>query len=153
MLDSGIELDLERVVQNIDEADVITIYFPLLGKTLILDTRRNEHAGPLVTLVPIAQDSLDRYRSFRRLRPTFPRPNSISMIPWTHRVDSLNRLGIWPRFLERVERIAPDPCSSFLDIANECLCELRDLELRELLRAVSGEQYQTLWASGSPECN
>ena len=63
MLDSGIELDLERVVQNIDEADVITIYFPLLRKTLILDTRRNEHAGPLITLVPINGPAC----SFRRV--------------------------------------------------------------------------------------
>jgi hypothetical protein len=152
MLDSGIELDLERVVQNIDEADVITIYFPLLGKTLILDTRCNEHAGPLVSLVPIAQDSLDRYRSFRRLRPDFPRPNSISMIPWTHRVDSLLRLGIWSCFMERVQQVATDPCS-FAEAASSCLGELRDLEVRELLRAVSGEQYQTLWASSTPECN
>jgi hypothetical protein len=139
-------------VQNIDEADVVTIYFPLLGKTLILDTRCNDHAGPLVTLVPIAQDSLDRYRSFRRLRPDFPRPNSISMIPWTHRVDSLTRLGVWSRFIERVQQVAPDPCS-FVEMADCCLGELRDLEVRELLRAVSGEQYQTLWASSTPECN
>ena len=152
MLDSGIELDLERVVQNIDEADVVTIYFPLLGKTLILDTRCNDHAGPLVTLVPIAQDGLDRYRSFRRLRPDFPRPKSISMIPWTHRVDSLSRLGVWAHVVERVQQVAPDPCS-FVEMADSCLGELRDLEVRELLRAVSGEQYQTLWAASTPECN
>lgn len=152
MLDSGIELDLDRVAQNIDEADVITIYFPLLGKTLILDTRRNEHAGPLVTLVPIAQDSTDRYRSFLRLRPDFPRPKSISMIPWTHRVDSLSRLGVWARFAARVQEVAPDPCS-FMEIADSCLGELRDLEVRELLRAVSGEQYETLWPAATPENN
>ncbi len=152
MLDSGIELDLERVAQNIDEADVITIYFPLLGKTLILDTRRNEHAGPLITLVPIAQDGIDRYRSFRRLRPTFPRPESISMIPWTSRIDSLSRLGVWSHVMARVTDVAPDPCA-FAQMADSCLCELRELELRELLRAVSGEQYETLWASASPERN
>lgn len=152
MLDSGIELDLERVVQNIDEADVVTIYFPLLEKTLILDTRRNEHAGPLITLVPIAQDSIDRYRSFRRLRPTFPRPESISMIPWTNRVDSLSRLGVWSHVMARVTEIAPDPCA-FAEVADACLCELRQLELRELLRAVSGEQYQTLRPSAAPERN
>ena len=152
MLDSGIELDLERVAQNIDEADVVTIYFPLLGKTLVLDTRRNEHAGPLLAVVPIARDSLDRYRSFRRLRPSFPRPESISMIPWTHRVDSLARLGIWEHLTRRVRAVAPDPCT-FLETADSCFCELRDLEVRELLRAVSGEQYETLWAPPAPECN
>jgi hypothetical protein len=152
MLDSGIELDLDRVAQNIDEADVIAIYFPLLGKTLILDTRRNEHAGPLVTLVPIAKDDLDRYRSFRRLRPSFPRPESISMIPWNNRVDSLSRLGVWSHLMSRVTEVAPDPCT-FAEMADACLCELRQLELREMLRAVSGEQYQTMWPSAAPERN
>ena len=113
---------------------------------------QDQHAGPLITLVPIAQDDLDRYRSFRRLRPDFPRPKSISMIPWTHRVDSLSRLGVWSHFMKRVQEVAPDP-SAFTEIADTCLCELRTLEMRELLRAVSGEQYQTLWASSAPECN
>ena len=152
MLDSGIELDLERVVQNIDEADVITIYFPLLGKTLILDTRRNEHAGPLITLVPIAQDGVDRFQSLTELRPSFPRPRSISMIPWTQRVDSLARLGVWSHVMARVQTIGSDPFA-FVEMADSCLCELRELEVRELLRAVSGEQYQTLWASSVPERN
>ncbi len=153
MLDGGIDLDLERVVQNIDEADVLTIYFPLLGKTLIVDTRWNDEAGPLVAVVPIAQDSTDRYRSFHRLRPTFPEPKSLSMIPWTNRVESLQRLGIWSHLVARLEAAAPDPSSSFIDDAESCFCELRDLEVRELLRAVSGEQYETLWASSTPEAN
>jgi hypothetical protein len=153
MLDGGIELDLERVMQNIDEADVLTIYFPLLGKTLIVDTRWNEDSGPLIAVVPIAQDSTDRYRSFHRLRPSFPRPKSLSMIPWTNRVDSLQRLGIWSHVVARLESAAPDPSYTFVDAAESCFCELRELEVRELLRAVSGEQYETLWASTTPERN
>lgn len=146
MLDSGIDLDLERVVQNIDEADVITIYFPLLGKTLIMDARCNDSAGPMISLVPIASDSIDRYRSFRRLRPQFPRPESISMIPWTNRVESLDIMGVWPRILARLESLLGDDCD-LRERADACLCELNQLEVREMLRAVSGDQYHTLWAS------
>ena len=152
MFDSGIELDLERVAQNIDEADVITIYFPLLGKTLIMDARCNDTAGPMISLVPIATDSIDRYRSFRRLRPQFPRPESISMIPWTNRVGSLDRMGVWPRILARLESLLGNDCD-LRERADACLCELGQLEVREMLRAVSGDQYHTLWASPAIDRN
>ena len=152
MLDSGIELDLERVVQNIDEADVISIYFPLLGKSLILDTRRNEHAGPMISLVPIVADDNERYRSLLDLRPHFPCPESLSTIPWTSRIASLMRLGVWDHVVARLRSVAPDPCA-FEVMAQTCLCELQELELRELLRAVSGDEYRTLWPRFGGECN
>jgi hypothetical protein len=152
MLDSGIDLDLDRVAQNIDEADVITIYFPLLGKTLIMDARCNDSAGPMISLVPIARDSIDRYRSFRLLRPQFDRPESISMIPWTNRVDSLARMGVWPRILARLETLLGND-RDLQERADACLCELGQLEIREMLRAVSGDQYHTLWASTAIDRN
>jgi hypothetical protein len=152
MLDSGVELDLDRVAQNIDEADVITIYFPLLGRTLIMDVRSNDSVGPMIILVPIATDSIDRYRSFRRLRPQLPRPDSISMIPWTNRVESLDRMGIWPRILARLGTLLGDD-GDLQERAAACLCELGALEVREMLRAVSGDQYHTLWASTTVDRN
>ena len=152
MLDSGVELDLDRVAQNIDEADVITIYFPLLGRTLIMDARCNDSVGPMISLVPIATDSIDRYRSFRRLRPQLPRPDSISMIPWTNRVESLDRMGVWPRILARLGTLLGDDCD-LQERAAACLCELGALEVREMLRAVSGDQYHTLWASTTVDRN
>jgi hypothetical protein len=152
MLDSGVELDLDRVAQNIDEADVITIYFPLLGRTLIMDVRSNDSVGPMISLVPIATDSIDRYRSFRRLRPQLPRPDSISMIPWTNRVESLDRMGIWPRILARLGTLLGDD-GDLQERAAACLCELGALEVREMLRAVSGDQYHTLWASTTVDRN
>ncbi len=152
MLDSGVELDLDRVAQNIDEADVITIYFPLLGKTLIMDARCNDSAGPMISLVPIARDSIERYRSFRRLRPQFPRPESISMIPWTQRIESLDSTGVWPRILARLESLLGED-RALHERAHACLCELGQLEVREMLRAVSGDQYHTLWASPTIDRN
>jgi hypothetical protein len=146
MFDNRVELDLERVGQNIDEADVITIYFPLLGKTLIMDARCNYTTGPMISLVPIATDSIDRYRSFRRLRPQFSRPESISMIPWTNRVGSLDRMGVWPKIIARLESLLGNDCD-LRERADACLGELGQLEVREMLRAVSGDQYHTLWAS------
>ncbi len=149
MRDGGLDIDLLRVFDNIAEADVITIYFPILGRTLIVDARRTEEVDQMVALVPIARGSADRYRSFRRLRPELPRPLSISMIPWTSPIDSLARLGIWPRILERLEP-AGDDCDLRAQAA-ACLCELRELERRELLRAVRGHDYHTIWERSATE--
>ena len=136
MLDGGIDLDLDAVRQNIDEAEVVSLYFPLLSTTLLLDTRSTYRVPAYMELVPMARDAGDRVRSLRRLRPQLPRPESITMIPWTRRVGALRRLGIW----DRLEQRSGD-CGS----ADVILAQLEDLERRELAGAVLGRGYQTLW--------
>ena len=97
MLDGGFELDIDAVRENIAEAEVVTLYFPLLRKTLLVDTRSNEVVGPFVRLVPMASNSGERFESLRRLRPQLPRADSITMIPWGRRVATLEDAGIWDR--------------------------------------------------------
>jgi hypothetical protein len=137
MIDSGIDLDMEAVVQNVAEADIVTLYFPHLGKTLLIDARCTAHVPPLITVVPIERSSSDRLRSVRRLRPQLPRPESITMIPWARRVDSLISLGVWCEVLARV----PDRAA-----AEACLRELRSLELAEFRDAITGCEYESLWS-------
>lgn len=75
MIDDGAELDLEAVCQNIAEAEVITLYFPLLGRTLLVDARCCPDTGTLVRVVSMARDTGERLGSLKRLRPTLPRPS------------------------------------------------------------------------------
>ncbi len=137
MIDGGIEIDLEAVVQNVCEADVITFYFPTLRRTLLIDTRTNPSSGTMVKIVPMAKDGADRLRSLRRLRPQFPRPDSITWIPWDARVDSLVNLGVWECILGRID------CP---DTARACLATLRAIEQAEHRAAILGDDYQTLWS-------
>lgn len=143
MMDSGIELDIEGIIQNIEEADVVTFYFPLLGKTLLVDTRCNQYVGPMVRVVPIARDSNDRLHSVRRLRPQLPRPDSITMIPWTGRVESIVTLGIWDHLLARFED--KRDAGHCRDAAVRSLEKLRRLERLEMASAILGTRYETLW--------
>lgn len=136
MIDSGVDLDLEAVVQNIAEADIVGLYFPTLRKTLLLDTRCTDCVPALITVTPMERDLSARLHSIRRLRPQLPRPESITMIPWDRRVDSLVRLGVWEYVLARV----PDPAC-----AERCLEELRCLERSELRDAITGHEYESLW--------
>ncbi len=142
MLDSGYEVDVDHIARTIAEAEVACLYFPMLRATLLIDTRSSESVGPLVRLVPITATASERLRSLRRLRPQLPRPESITTIPWTWRVDAVCRLGVWECLLDRLAATGDE---AIVEGAVACLDELRALERRELRRAITGEQYRTLW--------
>ena len=137
MIDGGSDLDLEAVIQNIQEAEVVCIYFPAFGQTLLMDTRTAQNVRPMMAVVPMVRTAADRIRSMRRLRPQLPRPESITMIPWNRRVASLVECGLWREFLARLE----DDAS-----AEDCLRRLRKMELAEFRDAIVGNAYQTLWS-------
>lgn len=136
MIDDGVELDFEAVCQNIAEAEVINLYFPLLGRTLLVDARCAPDTGTLVRVVPMARDTGERLRSLKRLRPTLPRPESITMIPWQMRVGSVVSTGVWACLLRRIDG---QPA------AEACLEHLRMLERTEQLDAILGRRYEALW--------
>ena len=142
MLDGGYEIEPGAVTHNIDEAEVVSLYFPLFRKTLLIDTRTSPASGPLVCVVDMVSTSQERMRSLRRMRPQFARPDSITMIPWLRRVESLRALGVWEH-LER--RLQSTGGARAVRDATVCLNELAAYERREFRRAIIGEQYQTLW--------
>lgn len=146
MMDGDAGFDIAEVLQNIDEAQVVTLYFPVLATTLLIDTRTDESGPPLVRLVPIADSAQDRFSSLTELRPELPRPQSITMIPWMRRVESLIVLGVWRHLLARLEESANGNAPAVRATAVDCLCELRELERREFAAAITGDEYHTLWS-------
>lgn len=142
MLDSGSEIDIDVINANIDEADIVSLYFPFLRKTLLIDTRSNGSVGPFVGVVEMVSDSGERLRSLRQLRPQFPRPNSITLIPWQRRVCSLTDTGVWGRLMARLDACGGGDC---LETAARCFDELCRLERQVLSNAITGEQHWTLW--------
>lgn len=144
MLDNGVETDLDVIRANVDEAEVVSLYFPSLGKTLLIDNRASQHVGPMVRLLPMASSSADRLRSIRRLRPELPRPSSVTWIPWTRRVVSLCTLGVWDGIMRRFDQHTDADAPR--DAALACLETLRRLELNERRCAITGDRYRTLWS-------
>lgn len=142
MIDGGIEIDLNEVVQNIAEAEVVSLFFPTLRRTLLIDTRTNEYASTFVRVVPMAKSGGDRLRSLRKLRPQFARPDSITLIPWDARVASLVTMGIWDTIMQRID--CPER-------AAECFEKLCAIEHDEHRAAITGERYHTLWSRFSSE--
>ena len=144
MLDNGFDIDIDAINENVAEAEVVTFYFPMLRRTLLVDTRLLPSEGPLVAIVPMARSSAERFESLEQLRPALPRPRSITMIPWTRRIQSLCRAGVWDGLQSRL--LAVGGVKS-VQAANECLGELRWAEQTELAHAITGVGYRTVWGS------
>ena len=141
-MDFDFHIDLSEVKENIDSAEVLAIYFPLLRKTLLIDARSNEIDGPLVKVVPMASSPEERFQSLNRLRPRFPRPESITIIPWPKYVGSLQRLGIWERIMER---LSTSDHPYLVHDSHKALNQLINLEQKEISNALLGERYMSLW--------
>ena len=86
--------DIDEVMRNVEEAEVMSLFFPAFRKSLIIDTRTNSTDGPMVRLMSMANSPQERARSIRRLRPGFPRLQNLVLIPWQRYVSSLIELGI-----------------------------------------------------------
>ena len=143
-MDGEFNLDLQEVMDSVDSAEVVSLFFPTFGKAVVIDTRSLGDRGPLVRIMPMVSSPRERLWSLRSLRPEFPRVNSMTVIPWPRYVDSLVTLGVWDRIVERLAGSGHDEavadCASVID-------ELRCLEKAELAAVVLGENYHTVWSS------
>tara|TARA_B100000745_G_scaffold65532_1_gene38668 strand:- start:88 stop:525 length:438 start_codon:yes stop_codon:yes gene_type:complete len=136
--------EIDEVLRNVQEAEVMSIFFPSFRRALIIDTRSNTDDGPMVRLMPMASSPQDRVRSIRKLRPGFPRLQNLTLIPWQRYVDSLVNLGVWEKIVKRIEE-SGDPKA--IQACDAALTELRRLERQELVAAISGDNYQTIWST------
>jgi hypothetical protein len=136
--------EIDEVLRNVQEAEVMSIFFPSFRRALIIDTRSNTDEGPMVRLMPMASSPQDRVRSIRKLRPGFPRLQNLTLIPWQRYVDSLVNLGVWEKIVKRIEE-SGDPKA--IQACDAALTELRRLERQELVAAISGDNYQTIWSA------
>ena len=143
-MNGDFRMDMDDIVRNIESAEIVCVYFPLLRKTLVVDTRTDVEDPPIVKLLPMASSVEERFKSLRKLRPRFPRPEKVAVIPWPKYVDSLIRLGLWDRI---VERCASSGDKGSVQACGGVLEELRGLEKAELIAVITGDNYHTIWQS------
>jgi len=141
-MDSDYRIDFAEVYRAIDHGEIIALFFPLLRKTLLMDTRTTPLDDPMIKVVPMAASADERYKELIRMRPRLPKPESVNIVPWPKFVDSLDRTGVWDRIVRRYIDIGPP------EIVRQCelsLGELREFEREEIRNAITGENYETLW--------
>ena len=142
-MDREFSQDLEEDFQNLQGAEVVSLFFPLLGQTLLVDLRHNEGEPPLVKVVAMMRTPEERLRSVRRLRPHFPRPRRLALIPWWGSIEGVVRCGLYDHLLEQV---AASGHSNAVKACREALTALRRLERANLTALIRGENAHTLWA-------
>ena len=143
-MDGDFEQDLREAMKKIDDAEVVSLFFPTLRKAVVIDTRSNETDGPMIRIMPMVASPQERVRSITKLRREFPRDKNLTLIPWPRYDDSLANLGVWDRVVMRLED------SGFKEAVTACqqvLEDLRRLEKTELASVVRGENFHTIWSS------
>lgn len=142
-MDMDYPIDLDEVLNIIDTSEVIVVRFSTVGKRLLLDFRTSPSDRPLVRLVRRVRNPEERFRDLKRMRPGLVLPDQIISFHWPKEVAGLERMGIVERIIKKCEE------SGHTGMDNECrqvVDELKSLEREELVNAVRGEGYQTLWS-------
>ena len=142
-MEGDFSLDLDEALKNIEIAEVISVYFPMLRKSLLDDIRTSFEETPIIRIVPMALSVEERSRSLKKMRPSLDRPQSITVLPWPKYINSLVDLGIWDMILNR---LVDSGDSKLLKRSKLILEELYDLELKELATVISGDSYHTIWS-------
>ena len=141
-MDSDYRIDFAEVYRAIDHGEIIALFFPLLRKTLLMDTRTTPLDDPMIKVVPMASSAKERYNELVRMRPRLPKPESVNIVPWPKFVESLERTGVWDHIVRRYIDIGPPEIVKHCELS---LDELREFEREEIRNAITGENYETLW--------
>ncbi len=141
-MDNGFDIFDDRIVAAIRTGDVICLFFPRLGKTLILDLRSTDTVGPAVFVDDMVSGPEERLRSLERLRPELPIPDELRLAPWFGFARSLPESTVYEAIDERCR------LSGGADLARRCreaVGSLIQLETRYIQAIVRGEMSRTIW--------
>ena len=145
-MEDDFQVDLERVLDSIKEAEVISILFGMFRKSLVIDLRPNDEDPPIIRIAAQSRGPEDRLRYIRRQRPSLPRPTNVTMFPWSKSVDSFVRLGVFDQLMKRA---ADTGSPTLIQECDSALEELRRLERAEMVAVIKGENYYTVWSANS----
>ena len=139
---------LSQVFSAITEADVISIFFPLLRRALVIDLRNAPESPPLIRVLGQVNSMEDRISSIEQLRPGMGKIRSILGVPWLRSVRSLDEVGIMTSLVERLAQagLYPPESESALRSAIDRLWKIERMAFVGLIR---GEGYKTLWTTKS----
>jgi hypothetical protein len=135
-----------QVLSTIDEAEVLTIFFPNLAKALILDARSNYETSPLIKVTNQVNSMEERMMSIEKMRPSLGRVRSIAGIPWTKSIRTLRENEVVARLEQRMVRagMEPEKANAFCHEAFKKLLEIERLQWIDLIKGNS-PFYKAIW--------
>ena len=139
MLDN-IRWNVQAILRNMHEAQVMSLFFPYLGRALIIDLRHDELEGPAIAVDGMAAGPKERIETIKKLRPRFETPENLTLAPWLGPVRSLESSGAMADVAARLDRIGRPDIKADLDRAYH---KLLDAERGEVLALIKGEVSRT----------
>ena len=137
---------LSQLFSDMESAEVLTIFFPLWRRALVIDTRRTGGAGPYVEVAPVASSIEERLDEIQRRHPDLGPVATILSIPWLKSIAALREMGVFERIMARLVAVgAPEETAQAA-----CATAQRDLlaaERQATLALIRGEGYATLWSA------
>ncbi len=136
----------ERILDAVRHAEVVSLFFPQLGKALILDMRQGTN-GPVLLLDDMVQSPRARLASFRRLRPDLPLPERLTLAAWHGGVRRLADGGVLEALVARCRLEGGDDLVARVQDLYGRLLAIEAGTMRDLVRGVG---TQTLWQRRNP---
>lgn len=141
-LDEFMSINLQRVYDAIETAEVLAVGFSLFPQRVFLDPRFSEDEPPFISVVEPVESAEDRVQWLRRIRPQFAAPSQVHFFVWPRRIGSLESMGVWQRL---VQRCLNSGHGSAAGACNQVLDELYKLERHQIQEAIHGASYRSLW--------
>lgn len=137
----------DKIIRHLGEAEVMSIFFPRVGKSLIVDTRNDLENGPAVLLDDMVASPEERLRSIQRMRPQFERLGQLTLAPWYGSVRACEEQGVLTAIVARLRTMG------FPDAAGAAIATFRTLRRTErdmMLDLVAGNPRttRTHWQRG-----
>jgi hypothetical protein len=136
-------IDLEEVRKVVETCDVFTMGFRLFPERVIVDTRSDGQAGPMVEVVEPVATVEERFFWLGQRRPSFGVPQQFTFFVWPHSIGYLEESGLMDRIRQRIYS-GDEPAGIEGQIAR-AMHQLTTLERRATADAILGRNYHTLW--------
>lgn len=138
---------LSQVFSAITEADVISIFFPLLRRALVIDLRNAPEVPPMIRVMGQVSSIEERITSIEEMRPGMGKIRSILGVPWLKSVRNLEEVGVTAGLVERLTQAGMSHSESASAIRNS-IDRLWKIEVMAFKGLIRGEGYKTLWTAG-----
>ena len=136
-------IDLEEVRKVVETCDVFTMGFRLFPERLIIDTRVNDQAGPMVEVVDPVSTVEERFFWLGQRRPTFGVPQQFTFFVWPHSIGYLEESGLMDKIRQRIY-LSHENGEIGQQVA-KAMHRLVVLEKQATADAILGRNYHTMW--------
>jgi hypothetical protein len=144
-MDNAYNISSNKIIRALAEAEVMSIFFPRIGKALIIDTRHDAEHGPVALIDEMVGSAEERLQSVRRLRPEFTEIGQLTLAPWLLSTRAFTEQGILEAIVARFHAMGFHAAA---DDAMDVFRQLQRFERQVELDLILGDPQttRTLWA-------